>query len=930
MTLLLRTIRAPVGTCDIQVVCFEGSECFAAASGCIVRIYAADGTEVASLLLPAAASAILAHGKQFSVFGDGCVYTYTDRELVGTTVYPRTLFAVRRVAEAGGRFVVLHAHGYAVGTIARGRPVLGRALTDGSFYCAIGAAAAGGGIAILAKTLRTTNIIRHGQEAGAPVHTPLPAGNFLFAHRGRLFVVDRRGLWECTDRLVFVRELGNTVVTAACSAGSLILLFCLNGEVFELADDAFSVRAVLVLQTAVTSAAQAGGSFLCGSSECLYFVSSSYKITWTVCSPGLVRSSTTLGGEVRFLTAKASVAVESKIWTHLLHQDNSIGGSEGKTTANDRAGRHKIENYKIYGNRVFGYNKTVSFRLDSIFKTQKLNILTYNYFSVLNNQIVQRIHSCYEIDGTSAFTTELSMVILEDTCTILPLQSTLVAYSGHFAYSYHYDRILVVNLRDLTACRAPAPVSTEAIIFDGGQVLLVLFDGTHEVVDVAGAQPVSMPVQRVDFDGAVRACAFHTSPDGDGRSILPERLKDIEEFLEEQKPHARFVEACGHRMVTTSIPYFGLGGFVSRFRDGAVEKLYDARSCIRGLVRHGTGLVVCCVSRTFFYDLSTGFVGDFDRAAFPVLMERDGDARGEAVDRKIRKMGDGFVLIHGNTLRAVSTLAPSYACTMTCLNVLSNRSILYSDRSNTVTTYKSVDLSSFYIQLNDGKAVFYQNQIITGFYVMDASLFSLTVADVRSKASRLVIFRIKRHELVIRKETALAGVPLAFAGHKNTLAVVLPDRSLFFTLRNGRVRMSRSIAMRNDYAVEAMFLTATHLAVRGEDWSFRVVSLPSRRSRGYVRGGPCVPFVLDRHIGWAEGTTLFWRGARLDLGERISAVFSLDLSEGADKARGTVLVVVGSLGTVSLVRDVELDDEEKAAAWEALGKTSLAQVMGGL
>lgn len=980
MTLLLRDIKHAEGVNDVQTIKCGGERCFAAAFGRFVRVHDAAGRRLHTLHVDGYVKSIVPHGSRYALLCEDCYFICVD-----DTVSERMALDVRftniyKVLVVADYFVVFHDHSYSVGRFARNRLVFDRGLSDAAFYrissatrgCVLAAGdinfydhrAAGGGakgdpatagegpgggdaVLILAKTLRSRYLIQYSVRNGALANTrrAVPNGDFIFSHGGRVLAVDEQGLWELTSKMVFLKEFGNNRISCVYDDCGRALAFCLNREVVEivLGDAGVATRTVATLPTVVSRVERIGDVYFCGSRDGWYLLSGRLEILEMASSYGDVRGLRLVDGGLEYDNmGRFSLHPGDRVPLHRRHGRFRIEKTIlSRGVADGRGGGDGSA--RLESSRPLKHGAC---RLELAFMTARVRILSYSTFSVLNGLPFERVSSCHEFGDTTVFTTDNAVFVLADTLTLIPIRSTVVRYHRGLVYTYFYDKLSIIDVGDVASRAAvAAPVGLYDIAFDpAGRALMVLLDGSVAEIGLDGdAGAKRLKTSFIEYPSLAEYARQQ------GAALPGDAPAGVADCM-------RFLDGLDQRLVSENCGFFSIGSRVYRLAGGAPQLVFDAAGFVHGITPFGAGLAVSCAGGTLYYRLADGTASRLDVESHSSIVIREGAK-------------ETLCLLTPAGFRVVDSFEPDYRigmppasepaadCAACCDHSLR---LVYQDADNTVFVFRSLDLNTLYMKINDEPPVAYRSSIITGHCVVRALLFCVTLYNTATREARLIVFGIRDARLVTRREIALGAIALGIcstggvyaARRPPRIAVVTPDAITTYAFRNGKTRVDAVIRSRNSYTTDVYFMNRRHLAVVSRDWAFKVVNTgrhrrgggregpsesshatnsrsddvnsmssnvsgelaarPGRRPRRvkkFSRNGHCRPFVLGGKIGYVAGdATMVWRGIRIEYGEHIAGVAT----------QNDTLFVFGRNGTISTIRSADLSAEEKAYLEESL------------
>lgn len=976
MTLLLRDIKHAEGVNDIQIIRCRGEECFAVALGRIVRIYNSMGRHLHILRVEGYVKNIIPHGNKYILLCEGYYFVCTDESMSERMVLDAHFSNIYKILAISDYFVIFHDHSYSLGHFVKNKLVFDRGLTDAAFY-KISSASLGrifalndvdfydydlktktvnddannnpsatppnndDAILILAKTLKNRYLIQYSIQNGVLENTRkmISNGDFIFSYKRHILVIDEQGLWELRNKMVFLKEFGNSKISCIYNDYNRVLVFCLNKEVIEIMIDEHSccnTRTITTLPIVISRVQRIENVYFCGSKDGWYILSENFDIIKMMSSYGDVRSLRLVDGGIEYdnmgnFSLNDHIPFHKKYGSFRIEKMILSKGvlNDGKSGSKD-----------IHTNTSNSIKPTIN-KLELAFKTALVNILSYTTFSILNGLLFEHINSCYEFQDMSIFSTSDAIFILSDKLTLIPIRSAIVKYHQGHIYTYFCDKLTIIDLNDIgNKTTITVPINLYDILVDHG--LIVLFNG--DIVEINLDNDTDVKRLKINFIEYSSTVEYIGQKDSDG--IISNDI--ISDFS--IKNCINFLSSLDQKLMTKNDKFFSIGSKIYRLEDGTPKFIYDATSFIHNITHFNDGLIISCVGNSLYYNLIDGNISKFDIESYSSII-----------------LSDTICLLTPNGFRLVESFKPDYFIDVsrsivdgiTCSD--HNLRLIYKDENNLVFVFKSMDLNTLYMKINDRKPIVYENTIITGHCVVRSLLFCVTLYNTITKGSKLVVFKIKNFKLVVRKEITLGAISLgvcSFRAENRTqpkIAVLTPDTITTYIFKNNKTKVDSVINSRNDYATDAYFMNRKYLAVTSKHWAFKVINTsankhhksenegitrlnrPSdsnkqdvsdeashatnscfndinssvsdefeenspKRIKKFSRNGYCRPFILAGRVGYViESTKIVWKGIHMEYGEQIAGII----------AQKDTLFIFGRNGTISTIRSVDLSVDEK-------------------
>lgn len=887
-------MKAPDGVNDVQVAEIGGVRHFIVSFGSMIKVLSSEFKLVSKFLVPFNVLKIHPYQDHYFLIGRGQYHVYKGTRKVREQNFAKSLNKINKILAIRNFLIILHDGHYSLAKIQEMGIKLEDTLTDSTFFTPLSAEKIDELIYILARTYSRKYLITYSIENNAfKCHRrEVSNGNFMFGHFGKIIFLDEKGMWHMREKLSYIKDFGNYRVSCAISVGEKSLLFCKNGEILQLNGD-YKYEVLGLLDCSIDVVSTIDGLYFCGSQSYSYLLRISDKSVQIIKKYVCIGNSQVIrkDRDIELICNKDFVVMKYAIPSSPRSLISSGMDINSSSYTNDEPA-HVLVDQMIPAKRSkrnTQYNllekeaqdlQALSVSPKRFFKGNSVTIMIFEKFSIVNGirfGPINNYSSCGDKDVFNTFDS-----IFEVNCSgksfVYRIASSTVKYFGPMALIFKKNVVSILDT-DTKSLRS-YNISFELCDFCmwGGFVYCIDFDEHVHKIHIEDFCDCNLEWTTTSLSQL--SVEFGTTEQMIGKEIDNEDPQ-IDLILDETRnAHDQKLTCTVSRVKITSLNILNANGKLFYINDGHPDLIADVGSFISYFAGIRNTLVVLA-DQTYALNLTSKKISivDFNADASFVY-------------------GNQLYLYGKGNLIPFEWANPVFTYKKIHCGISNTESLVCMVDGGYVYSYPSLDRKTVNYRLNDSILSF-PSHIESCRYVVRDELICTALVNVDTKSSKLVFITIKNKKLRVREEIPQPLVPLSICSFKNTIVSVCPDQLIILKSKNNKIRRIKYILDRNDLCAGSFFTGRSSIIVFNDDWSFKTVDLKKGTIKKMTVNSKCIPFALNKTIGYAAAHKIHLPNSEMDCVEDISSVVSAS----------SEVLIFGKNGSVFRLKEVP--DEER-------------------
>ncbi|KAM0681183.1 hypothetical protein GINT2_000377 [Glugoides intestinalis] len=477
MLLQLEKICDPTGINDVKDIKIHGKAHFAVSFGCQMRFYDGD-FEVHRFDTHFDIHCILSYQDCYFLIGKERYMVYKGFKKLAEHTFGRNVQRIQNILSLGPFLIIFHVtQRYSIGKIKNLEIDFDSSLSDSQFFDVLNAKKVGDSVIILAKTFYKRFIITYTVENSLLKSTKkeIQFGNIMVKHsKDTILLFDNTGMWEYTEKLVFIKEFANHKILESAHDGlnDRTFLVCMDGELICVYSDNRHVT-LGYIGCSSNKMALIHDLIFCGSRCCfsiLKITDTLVFLTKKLCS-SLNREEQTLINKIK---ERKKEKLLSRNESFPLHENQPLKKAKTIEGADFLPTSKEIQAFNLPFFK--GFLKSVHFTL-----------FNFEASSMINNCKFERVVNA----NHSAISTEKRFIVFkDDTITQFQLKSSHTKFYKTVAILYKNSEIFIIDLELLK-------IKTIRVSFDlcdfqlnGENIFCVDFEEKLHIISLEACSPV--------------------------------------------------------------------------------------------------------------------------------------------------------------------------------------------------------------------------------------------------------------------------------------------------------------------------------------------------------------------------------------------------------------------------------------------------------
>lgn len=347
-----------------------------------------------------------------------------------------------------------------------------------------------------------------------------------------------------------------------------------------------------------------------------------------------------------------------------------------------------------------------------------------------------------------------------------------------------------------------------------------------------------------------------------------------------------FIKSVDGDLLQNNMVYGSVGSSVYELKNGQLNMVLQFNSYVKDIIPAHFGIILLCSNGAWISNLKDGRIASFDKPIYAMFAS-----------------GVGYYCANKNELYHVEIPAFSnFHIKNEHMDLKYMEKAVYLDEKQSVKGCHLKDMQTFVLELNNGYKQTYKESVMSSFVTLQPNLFCISLVDISSNHSQLILISISKNKLVKLYSTHLDDVVLQICSKQRNIAVVCHKSASLYYLKSNKLYLTKLLRGTTDALLDLYFIDENKIAIILDDYSYKIVDF---RTKEVVRktGNTTVrPFQYKKQIGTIIGSTVYFLDAVVDCGEEVVGFCVKD----------DELFLFGVHGSIYLLRECELTNEESS------------------